>query len=454
MDIRHENTDELNALLTVRIESADYEEKVAQKLKDYRRKAQIKGFRPGNAPESLISRMYRMPLLVDEVNKLISESISKYIDENQLKILGEPLPSESHQPIDWEKSKDFEFRFDLGLMPKFEVKLSQKDKLPFYSIKVDKDIRQKYIESIVNRFGEYIDTDTAKDNSLLKASITELDQDENPKEIGLTLEDVSIAMTLVADKQEQAKLLGTKVGDVIVIDTHKAFPDAAGRAALLRVDKDELGNHNPLFRLTLTEVKEYKVAEVNQSLFDKAFGPGVVNSEEEFNAKVDEAIKGNLRGDSEQRFAADMRKALLQKCRVELPKQFLVRWLVAINEGKYTPEQVEKDYGNFEEDLKWQLIRDHIATQQDISIKEEEVEALARTYVTLQMQQYGMGQLPESFLEGYTADLLKKQKERKRFAEGVLENKVVAWVKEVVKLDEKEVNFEEFKSIMSEGKGE
>ncbi len=449
MNVTHENNDALNATLTVKVEHADYNNKVEQSLKDVRKKAVIKGFRPGHAPASLINKMYRKSAIVDEVNKLVSESISKYIVEQKLNILGEPLPSEKQGDIDWDAQKDFDFLFDVALAPEFEVKLSKRDKVPYYTIKVDEKMRESYIESISGRYGSYQPAEKADGESLLKATLTELNADESPKEDGLTVEDGLISVMLVADEAEKAKLNGSKVGDVMVIDVTKAFPNETDRASLLSTAKENLANMEPLFQATITEVKQYVKAEVNQELYDKLYGEGAVTSEEEFHKRVDADIQINLKGDTERKFYTDVRDKLINKFGIELPKEFLVRWLVAINEGKYTTEQVEKDYPHFENDLKWQLIRDKIANEQEFKAEEQELVSMAKGFIANQMMQYGMGQLPEEFIEKYANDLLTKNEERRKLAERVIENKVIEWLKETIKLDEKEVEFEKFKELIN-----
>lgn len=448
MNVIHENTDALNAVLKVSVEQADYETSVDQKLKDYRKKAVIKGFRPGKAPSTLINKLYRVPIMVEEVNKLVSESISNYISESKINILGEPLPSETQEKIDWDNDRNFELTFDMGLAPEFEVKLTKRDKVPFYTIKVDDKMREGYIENILNRYGTYVDAETANEKGLLKVTLTELAENEDPKEGGITVENASVAVTLVADQDEQKKLIGSKVGDILTIDVNKSFPNETDRASLLNIKKEELATINPVFQATVTEVKDYVKAELNQELFDKIYGEGTVKTNEEFNAKLDEDIKANLLGESEQKFYVDMREKLIEKFSIELPKEFLIRWFVAVNDGKYTREQIETDYPSFENDLKWQLIRDKIAQEQEFKVEEEEIQNVAKSQVYSMMMQYGMSQLPEDFIDNYAKDLVKKPEERRKFAERIIENKVVGWVKEALKLDEKEVSTDEFNKLI------
>jgi trigger factor len=449
MNVTHVSADALNATLTVKVEHTDYQSKVEQALRDVRKKAVIKGFRPGFAPVTLINKMYGKSAVIEEVNKLVSEGISSYITEQKLNILGEPLPSETHLDIDWDAQKDFEFAFDLALAPEFEVKLSKRDKFPYYIIKVDEKMRDSYIESVSGRYGSYLPAEQADGESLLKATLTELNADESPKEDGISVDNGMISVMLVADEDVKAKLVGTKVGDVMVIDITKAFPNETDRAALLNTTKENLSTIEPLFQATITEVKQYAKAEVNQELFDKLYGAGVVSTVQEFHNKIDEDIKLNLKGDSERKFYLDARDKLIEKFGIELPKQFLIRWLFAINDGKFTKEQIETDYPSFEKDLKWQLIRDKIAVEQEVKVEEAELVAMAKGYIANQMMQYGMGQLPEEFIEKYATDLIAKKEERRKLAERVVENKVVEWMKEAVKLEEKEVDFEKFKEIMN-----
>lgn len=447
MNILKEEVDALNAVLKLKIDKSDYDPKVEEALKDYRKKAAIKGFRPGHAPASLINKLYRKPIVLEEVNKLISESISKYLVEQKLNILGEPLPSEQQQPIDWETQDDFEFAFDLGLVPEFELKLSKKDKVPYYTIKVDDKLREVYSDSYRRRNGSYKPVEVTAENDLVKATLNELNADESPKDGGVYVESASISIALVADETEKGKLIGLKAGDVVTIDTSKAFPNTADRVALLHLAKDKLANVEPLFQATVTETMTFEKAELNQEFFNKVYGEGVVNSEEEFNAKMDEEISHNLAHESDYRFLIDVKDKLIDKFKIELPKEFLVRWLVAVNEGKHTKEQIESEFPMFEKDLKWQLIRDKVAMENELKVTEEEVHAFAMNFARNQFASYGMSQMPDEYLVSYADSVLKKEGEKRKIQEKLLEDKAVAIIKESVKLDEKEVTTDEFNNL-------
>lgn len=449
MNVTHQASEAQVASLTVEVLKADYNEAVEKSLRDIRRNAVIKGFRPGHAPASLINKMYRTSALVEEVNKQVSNAISNYIYEQKLNVLGEPLPSEQQQLIDWNTQEDFSFVFDMAIAPEFEINLSKRDKINYYTIAIDEEMRNSYLDSVMGRHGSYKPAKKADEHSLLTATLTELDAEEAPKENGVSIENGRISIMLVANEDEKAKLIGAKSGDVLVIDVIKAFPNETDRAALLNIPKEELQKTSHLFQATITEVQQWVKAELNQELFDQLYGKDTVKTEVEFYSRIDEDIKANLRGESERLFYMHVRDKVVKKMAIELPKDFLVRWLVAINEGKFTTEQVEADYPHFEDDLKWQLIRDKIATQQEFKAEEAELKSVARSYFASQMMQYGMNQLPEEFLAKYADDLLAKPEERRKFIERVIENKTIEWLKETIKIEEKEVELERFKELAS-----
>jgi len=447
MNILKQEIDALNAVLKVKIEKADYDPKVEETLKDYRKKAAIKGFRPGHAPVSLINKLYRKPIIVDEVNKLISESLSKYLVEQKLNILGEPMPSETQGPIDWDTQEDFEFAFDLGLVPEFELKLSKKDKIPYYTIKVDDKLREVYSDSYRRRNGKYVPVEVTAENDLVKATLNELNADESPKDGGVYVESASISIALVADEDEKKKFISLKAGDVVTVDTQKSFPNAADRAALLHIAKDKLADVEPLFQATVTETLTFEKAELNQEFFDKVYGEGTVSTEDEFIAKLEEEIRNNLVHESDFRLVVDLKEKLIEKYKFELPKEFLIRWLVAVNEGKHTREQIETEFPMFEKDLKWQMIRDKVAMENNLTVTEEEIHGFAMNFARNQFAQYGMSQMPDEYLVSYADSVLKKDGEKRKIQEKLLEDKAVAIIKEAVKLDEKELTTDEFNNL-------
>ncbi len=450
MNIVKENIDELNALLKVQITKEDYAEKVENVLKDYRKKARIDGFRPGKVPAGLIKKMYGKAILVEEVNKLISESLTNYIREEKLNILGEPLPNKDQKTIDFDQDNEFEFVFDIALAPEVDVKLSKKDKVPYYDIKVDKKLLETHTDNYQRRFGEFVDVEKTTDNEMLTGNFTQLDENGNELEDGIKTEDVKITIEYIKDKDIKATFADKKVGDKVKFDVRKAYPSDSEIASMLRIDKEKAQNITGDFEFQINAIQRFEKAEVNQELFDKAFGEGVIQSEKEFNNKLSEEIKENFKKEADYRFLIDAKEKLVNKIKPELPVEFLKRWLVTINEGKFTPEQIEEEFPKFEEDLKWQIIRDQIIKDNEIKVTEEEVLDVAKEVTAAQFMQYGLNNLPDEQLEMYAKEILKKDSERRNLYERKFEDKVLEHIKDSVKLDEKEITTEEFQKLFED----
>lgn len=453
MNITKENIDDLNAILTVQLEKADYEEKVNTVLKDYRKKAKIDGFRPGKVPFGLINKMYRKPVLVEEVNKLVSQSISKYLVDEKLNILGDPLPNEEKtSSIDWDSQTDFEFAFDLGIAPEVNIKVSGRDKVPSYTILVDDAQIDKYVESYTERMGGLEATEASSEKSVITGNISELDAEGNVVEDGISVEGVSFSVDIVKDEKIQKSLIGVKADDVLTVDLKKAYPNDTELSGMLNITKEEVAAIENSFQVTVGEIKDFKAAEVNQELFDKIYGPETVKSEEEFRAKIAEDAAGHFKLDSAFRFKIDVKKALLKKFKGELPADFLKRWLLAVNQDKFTPEQVDEEFDKFEDDLKWQLIKDNFAKEQEMSVSEEEIKEGAIAQARQMFMQYGMGNVPDEHLESFAKNILEKQEEVRKIHETKLEDKVVEYLKTVVKVDEKEISLDDFNKLFEKDK--
>jgi trigger factor len=452
MNISREEIDDLNVVLRLELEKADYDDRVVNVLKDYRKKANIPGFRPGKVPFGLVNRMYRKPVLVEEINKLVSESLSKYLVDEKLNILGEPLPHEEEsKTIDWDNDENFEFKFDIGLAPEFEFKLSTKDKIPFYNIKVDNSLIDKYIDSYTSRYGENIPVDDAvQEKDLLVVSGEQLDEDGNPKEGGIKNEEVRISVEVVKDQSIKDTLLKAKKGESLQFDIRAAYPNNTEIANILNISSEEASNVNGEFKFTINSVLRFKKAEVNQELFDKIYGEGNVTSEKDFKLKIsDEASKG-LKHDSEYKFKLDVKDALIKKFKSSLPDEFLKRWLFSINEGKFTMEDIEKDFDKFTEDLKWQLVKDRIARENEITVSEEDVKEAARDNARMQFSYYGMNNVPDEHLDAFAQRTLEDKEQVRKLGEGKLEEKIIEYVKTVVKVDEKEITAEKFNKMFEE----
>jgi trigger factor len=453
MIVTRENIDKLNARIKVHISKEDYTEKVEKVLRDYRKKASIDGFRPGKVPFGLVSKLYRKPVLVEEINKLVSEETGKFIETEKLQVLGEPMPSEEmNRNIDWDHQEEFEFIFDVGLAPDFEVELSQKLKVPFYIINVDDEMIGKSLDDITRRNGKFIEAEAVGSEDMLKGDLKSIDADMNPIEGGVSAQDVIISITAVKNEEIRTKFLSKLVGDSVVFDLKEAFPLDTDRIGLLRVDKKDVHKTEGNFIFYIKEIKRYEKAEINQELFDKVYPADTVHSDVEFREKISADLSKSLENESDYRFSIDIKEFLLEKFKIELPSDFLKRWMLYANEGKITQDQIDHEFHHFEEDLRWQLIIGKIAKNNTITLNEEELKEYTGELARKQFERYGMYNVAEENLNNYVTEVLNKPEERRRLSERKLEEKIITFVKDVVKLDNKTVSSEEFNKLFEKVK--
>ncbi len=448
MNIVRENIDELNAVLSIKLEKNDYEERVSKVLKDYQKKARVDGFRPGKVPYGLVNKMYRRQVLIEEVNKLISESISRYLADEKLKVLGEPLPHEDDKTtIDWNNDTEFEFKLDLGLAPQIDIKVSAKDKIPFYIIKVDDEILNKYIENYTTRFGEYAKVEIAEENDLVKAEMKQIDHEGNVVAEGIAVDETSFLIKMTKDEEIKKQLIGIKAGDTVDFNLKKAFPNDTEISSMLKVTKDKVDGLDGDFRVLVKEVKRFNKAEIDQALFDKVFGENNVKSETEFRERITEDAAKMLKQESEYRFRIDSKDALLNKFKQDLPSSFLKRWLFVINNGKFTTEQIDKDYEHFEEDLKWQMITDQLVSDNHLEISDDDLKKSAIEYTRAQFSQYGMSNIPDEHLEEYAKKILTKEEDKNRISRIAVDSKIFEFMKNTVSIEETEITTEKFNKL-------
>ncbi len=455
MNITQENIDDLNLTLNVEITPEDYEDRVTKILRDYRKNSNLKGFRPGKVPFGLISKMYRTPVLVDEVNKILNESVTQYIRDNKLNVLGEPLPSEEKKDeFDWEKDTVFRFYVDLGLAPDPEINLSKRIKVPYYKIKIDDEILQQTIDSYLTQLGQMESVDVSEEEDMLEGILTESDEQGNPVENGIRVENAVINLPAVKDKKTKKSLLGKKKGDTLLLEIALALPDEEERLSTLKISKEEMESIKPHFLFEIKDIRRFQKAEENQETYDKMFGKDVVKNHEEFVEKIKESLQYQLDSESNSKYQYDVRKKLLSLIEIPLPEEFLKRWLIAANKEKFTPEQIDKEFDLFLEDLRWQIIRDKIAAEADLKVTHEEIKEYAMALTREQFRQYGLGYLPDEQIAQYAEDILKKEDEYNRIVSAILNNKVFDHLKTVIKLDEKEITREKFNKLLEEDKKE
>jgi len=447
MNITRENIDAINAILKVQVLKEDYEEKVTEVLKDYKKKASIKGFRPGKVPFGMIRKMYGPSVQLEEINKLVSESVSEYITKENIDILGDPMPVPD-PGIDFETDENFEFSFEIGLSPEFEVSLSSKNKLPHYEIKIDDKLRNEFLENYTRRYGEYAAASEVEADDLIKGDIFKIDENGNTSEESLHAHDSSLSVSVIKDEEIKNQFIGKKPGDIIEFDINRAYPSAAEKAGILQRKKEEIGDVMGMFRLNITSVNRFSHAEINQDLFDKAFGEGSVNSKEEFMAKLEEEIRNNLSLESDYKLHIDARKLATEKCSFDLPEEFLKKWLKKINK-EVSAEDIEKDFPHFIEDLRWQIIRNRIARDNDMKVEQEELMVEARNYTRQQFRQYGLYHAADEQIDSFATEMLKREEEYKKIAEQVLEQKVISKVREMVKVETRKITTEEFNKLFT-----
>ena len=456
MNIEKEQIDDLNAVVHVTIDKEDYEPRVEKVLNDYRKKVNMPGFRPGKVPASLVKKMYGKAILVDEINKLVSENLSKYISENELNILGEPLPSEKQSTIDFDNDEQFTFSFDIALAPEIDVKLTKREKLPYYQIQITDDMLEGQKKTLTSRFGKTEQREEAGENSLLKGDFVQLDQDGNVMEDGIYAEDAVMSTAIIKDEEEKKKIIGAKVGDELDFDPKKAFPNETEISHLLKITKEQAEEIDGTFRFKVKEITEYVDPELNQELFDQIFGQGVVTNEEEFNEKVKEDLQKTLDMESEYRFSVDAKEKLMKKVDMELPEEFLKRWVKSNNQNKeenqLTDEQIETEMPRFLEDLKWQLIRNQLAKDNEIKVEQQDLVEFAKKSARIQFMQYGLNNVPEEHLEQYAMEMLKNEDQQRNMSEGAMNDKIMELIKESVKVETKEVSRDEFNKLFDEDK--
>ncbi len=440
MKVTQKQAEDLTLMVSLTIGNDDYAPKIKKILGDYRRNADIKGFRKGMAPMSMIEKMHGQSAMVDAVNNLISDGLNNFINDNKLNIIGEPLANETEQkPVSWKAGEDMEFIFDIALAPKVELNLTAEDKIVYYEAELSKDEIAKYKSNVLRQFGQLGVVDSIGEEE--DFIIADLIQGET------RVEGTYVALRSIEDKKIKKQFMGKKAGDEFDVDVNKAFVNEADRAALLKVTKEELASVEPMWKIVVKEVKRFIEPEINQELFNKMFGEGVVNTVEEFEAKIVERMRSEYAQESDYRFMLDARDYLIEKAAIAVPEKFLKRWLFTANEGKFTMEEIEKDFGLFLKDFRWQMIRQYFVKEQKLETNREELVAQAKNIAAYQFAMYGLPNVPEEQLNQYADSLLSNEKEGRRIFDKVEEDKVIGYVRSVVKLDKKSVSVDKLREM-------
>ena len=448
MHISRTNTDELNAVIRLSIEKSDYEATVNETLKDYRKKANMPGFRKGMVPAGLIKKMYGKAVLAEEINKMLSGELNRYIHDENLQILGEPLPNETEQkPISFDSDETFEFVFDLGLSPVIDLDFQKIGKLPYYEIAIDAEMINNQVEAFQNRFGSYVDAEVSTENDNLIGRLKQLDDKGEVLEGGIQVEEAQVSLKMVLAKKAKSALLGKKAGDVLKMNPKKAFENDHYLKQVLKIEDAQAESLTSDFELTVSKVNTFVPAELNEDLFQKSLG-GVsdVTTVEQFKEKLAEDLKANLGYSSEYRFLVDTKEKLVNYVGMKLPEEFLKRWLVYSNEN-ITKEQVEEEFPHFVKDLEWTLIKNRLSKDNHIQVGEADVVALAKETALMQFRQYGMFNVPDEYLDNYAKSILKNEEERHRLIEKKSESMVLEFIKVNAELEVKSVSQKAFDDL-------
>ena len=450
MKISFENPDKVNGLLTITVEEADYQASVEKTLKDYRKKANYPGFRPGMVPMGLIKKQYGASAKMDAINKLIGEQIYKYMQDNKIQMLGEPLPSEKQEAQDLEKPAPYTFAFDIAVAPEFKIELNGHNKIDHYTIIVDDALIDRQVEMFTSRNGTYEKAESYEDNDMLKGDLRELDEKGNTKEDGITVEAASILPNYIKDEAQKALFNGAKLGDIITLNVSKAFENEAEIASLLKVERDRVKDIKSDFSYQITDIQRYKKHPVDQELFDSLFGKDTVKSEKEFREKIAEGLKEQLAVDADYKFILDVRAYCEKKVgKLEFPDALLKRIMLNNNKDK-GEEFVEKNYEQSIKELTWPLIKEQLVADNQIKVNDEDVLNAAKETARVQFAQYGMNNVPDEYVENYAKEILKKRENVDGLVDRAVDIKLTDALKKVVKLNEKEISLDDFNKMMSE----
>ena len=435
MKIEQNRIDDLNLELTLTVSKEDYADNKKKRLSEYRKKAEFKGFRKGMVPMSLVEKMYGQNALVDSVNDVIAETLNNFIKENNLKVIGEPLPSEDTPHNVWEDGNDFNFKFDIAQNSEVSFELSSADEVPYYTINVTEAAKKEMKENILKQFGSLEEGKKAKADDFL---IVDFEQGD------LKVEGTYVAIRSIAEAVK-ASFVGVKAGDVLDVNVNEAFENETDRAAMLKVSKDELAGLEPVFKMTVKNVKTFVNAPLTEETFEKAFG---VKTEAEFDAKIEERIRAEYAQEADYRFNKDARNFLVEKADVTVAEKFLKRWIYVINEGKFTMEDIEKEWDLFIADYKWQMVRSYLMEKYNVKVEEADLLASAKGFAAYQFAMYGMNNVPEEQLEAFAKNILSQEEQGRRILDQVENEKTVAAIREVVTLKKKKISVEKFRELV------
>lgn len=444
MNISKKDVSTQIAELSITLAPTDYEAKVENAIKKVQKQAALPGFRPGKVPVGLIKKQHGKSILVDEVNKILNETLYHYINDNKLEILGNPMPKVDNT-IDFEHQKEWTFNYELGLTPSFEVKLDSSQSFVYNTVKIDEELVEKYLKDVKRNYGKPSNPDVATEKDVLYIDIVELDADNNIVAGGV-FKSTSIGIDRLKSEAAKAKLIGVTKESKIIINANELYDSAVDKSISLGIDKEVAENFSANLQLTVRNIARMEDAELNQELFDKLYGAGTINSEAEFRDKIKAELAIMFTQDTDRKFIEGVEKTMVEKLNIQLPDDFLKRWLMAVNEKPLTKEQLEAEYPSYANSMKWKLIENKIIKANEIVVSQDEARAEAAGYIRSQYARYG--QTPDETEVAKIADsILAKQEEAQKIYEGIYSKKVLDVLKTNCKLETKEVSYNEFFGI-------
>lgn len=446
MEVLFNKTDELNANITIKIGEDDYKSNLEKEMERYKKQVNLPGFRPGKVPTAVIKKRYGKGILAEHINQTVNQELQKYIRENEVNFLGNPIPSETAETkADFENPSDFEFTFDLGLSPEVEIALNKNQKYPYYRIKADEDMISGQISDITRRYGKLSEPNASEEKDMLIGDVVELENGEI-KEAGI-FNQATIALEFIEDKDTVKSLTGLGAGDSVVIDIDKVSKSAQDKAKMLGRSAEAAAEITGDFKFNIKEIKRLQPAEINQELFDKVYEPGSVKTEKEFRDKVASELEKGFANDADKLFRKTLMEKLIEKNDIALPDNFLKRWIISANEKPLSQEELERDYPQYAKQLREQLIENHLVKANNIKIEPTDLEAFIADSIRQQYTMYGIN-IPEAELKNHVGSLMQNEQERNRYVEALVQQKVMAFAKENVKLSDQEVSYTEFIELM------
>ncbi|MBR4650642.1 MAG: trigger factor [Prevotella sp.] len=448
MNINFEKNQKASGVMTITVEEMDYQDNVRKQLNDYRKKANIPGFRPGQAPMGMIKRQIGAQVKVDAINRLVGEKLYEYVKENKINMLGEPMPHLGEEPVDLDKEAPYTLKFDIAVAPEIDIKLSKKNKIAYYNISVDDKMIDQQVDAYASRGGSYEKVEAYEDNDMLKGDLRELNADGTTKEGGITVADAVMLPNYMKVDEQKALFQGCKVGDIITFNPKKAYPESDIEvSSLLKVTKEEAANITSDFSYQVTEISRYKKHDINQELFDQIFGKDAVKDEKEFRQKISDQLKEQLDTNAEYRFLADVRGYVEKKLgKVEYDDELMKRIMLANNKDK-DQKFVDDNYEGSVKELTWHLAKNQLLEQCEVKIEDADVKAVAKEMTKMQFAQYGMNNIPDEYIDQYAEEMLKKPEQVDQLVNQAADRKLMTALKDVVALDEKTISFEDFQKL-------